>query len=123
MALRPNLFSNMEFPTYSFKEFPKIIQLPDGSRVTVHDKSHELRILADPPKSPLEPHPAEKERDELANSLAASQSKIAELEAKLAEGGKGKDLGNLLGPKTNPALKPDLDSKPDPAVSLAVKSA
>lgn len=94
MASKPafNPYTEMEFPAYTFKEFPKEVRRPDGTAKIVHNQKEELdfmTLLTDSDDNTFE-SPLAKERDDLAEKLtveqqatAALQARIAELEAKL----------------------------------------
>ena len=108
MSFKPTQYDHLTFPTYSYKEYPKIITLPAGKRVTVQTQHDEIRMLADAPKATGEPHPAEKERDQLVAMLEEQKKKTEELEAKLAATTEGRDA----------KLQADVDAtarKPGPA--------
>jgi hypothetical protein len=118
MSFKPTQFDHLTFPTYSYKEYPKIITLPDGKRVTVQTQHDEIRMLADAPKAPGEPHPAEKERDKLLAMLKEQKEKAAELEAKLAATTEGRDAklqanADAMARKPGPTPTPQpLSAKP-----------
>ena len=73
------LYSNMKFPPYVYREYPKEIKRADGSTVIVNNQREELNAMAEAP--PAVPHPVVAERDELATQVAKEQEEKAKLAA------------------------------------------
>ena len=71
----------MDFPPYTFKEYPKQITLSDGSTIVVADQRAELDAIADKP--PPGPTQAELDLAKAAEDRVALEKEIAELKAKL----------------------------------------
>jgi hypothetical protein len=80
-----DIYENMEFPAYQFREFPKQIKLGKSGRImTAQNASHELQLQTEDADSDL-PEPAHvTERNALAQSVADERARNAELEAELA---------------------------------------
>jgi len=78
------IFAKMDFPDFVYKEYPKIVDAPDGRRVTVNNQREELE-LASQAGIGLAPSPAEAERDKLALALAEKEQELEKLRAQLSQ--------------------------------------
>ena len=78
------VFAKMKFPDYVFQEYPKIVDTPDGKRVTVQNQREELELAS---KSGLgaKPSQAEVDRDRLAAVAAEKDDVISAKDKEIEE--------------------------------------
>lgn len=110
MARRPVFngpYEMMDFPEYTFREWPKQVTLPSGAVVVATSQRHELDLRADD-NTVVAPHPAEAEAALLAKANDEAQTQIAELQAQLAKLQQGLPQGVIPpGDMVEPAAKAD----------------
>lgn len=110
MARRPVFngpYEMIDFPEYTFREWPKQVTLPSGAVVVAMSQRHELDLRADD-NTVIAPHPAEAEAALLAKANDEAQTQIAELQAQLAKLQQGTSpQGAIPHGEVEPAAKAD----------------
>lgn len=99
-------YARMAFPPYKYREYPKMVTLPNGKDGVVNSQAEELRILSSAQASEMVPEaPIVQERNLLVQEVEVLQNEtrnkdleLAELRAKLLalEAADGSDNGETL---------------------------
>lgn len=78
------VYDTMEFPPYQYQEFPKIIQAPDGSRVTVANHRELLEVMQRPASPEAAPDETAVELGKAVAAKADLEQQVRDLQAQLA---------------------------------------
>jgi hypothetical protein len=70
------VFEKMNFPKYSFKEYPKRVVGPGGKRVTVHSQKEEVQLEMSKPAEETVANPLAEENAKLVAELAALRAQM-----------------------------------------------
>lgn len=73
------VFEKMNFPKYSFKEYPKIVIGPGGKRVTVHSQKEEVQLEMSKPAEETVANPLAEENAKLAAELAEARAQLEKI--------------------------------------------
>lgn len=77
-----SIYDNMNFPSYKYEEYPKMVRCTDGRDKIVHNKAEELAAM-DEIVPVVEVDRVLKEKANVEKLLAEAQERMKELEAKL----------------------------------------